>query len=144
MGAEGRFVFDTNTLVSAACFSGSFGRRAFDHVLDHATFVTCNEAIDELINVIFRAKFERFSPRTERAEFIDIFLVEAEVVPITGTLKICRDPTDDKFLELALAGRAQFIVTRDKDLLVLDPFRGVQIVDAESLVALLAAPTKGG
>ena len=139
MGATGRFVFDTNTLVSAACFSRSFGRRAFDHVLDNAAFVTCDEAIDELIDVIFRTKFERFSPRTERLEFIDIYVVEAEVVPITGTLKVCRDPTDDKFLELADTGKADYLITRDNDLLVLNPFRGVQICDAERLVGLLGA-----
>ena len=53
-------------------------------------------------------------------------------------------PTDDKFLELAVAGQLQFIVTRDQELLVLDPFQVTSILDAERLVALLAAQDKAG
>ncbi len=40
----------------------------------------------------------------------------------------CRDPKDNKFLELAVAGNADCIVTGDKDLLVLDPFRNIRII----------------
>nr|WP_294518875.1 putative toxin-antitoxin system toxin component, PIN family [uncultured Rhodopila sp.] len=40
----------------------------------------------------------------------------------------CRDPTDDKFLELAVNGRTDLILTGDADLLVLNPFRGIPIL----------------
>lgn len=40
----------------------------------------------------------------------------------------CRDPKDNKFLELAFAGKANCIVTGDKDLLVMHPFRGINII----------------
>jgi putative PIN family toxin of toxin-antitoxin system len=40
----------------------------------------------------------------------------------------CRDPKDNKFLELAIAGNAECIVTGDKDLLELNPFRNIQII----------------
>ena len=66
------------------------------------------------------------------------------MIPITGVLSACRDPTDDKFLELAVAGQLQFIVTRDQELLVLDPFQVTSILDAERLVALLAPQDKAG
>jgi predicted nucleic acid-binding protein len=52
----------------------------------------------------------------------------AELVEITERITACRDPTDDKFLELATSGRADVIVTGDLDLLVLSPFRGIPIV----------------
>jgi putative PIN family toxin of toxin-antitoxin system len=62
-----------------------------------------------------------------------VFLAElarvVELVAITQRITLCRDPRDDKFLELALAGRADFLVTGDVDLLALDPFHGTRILD---------------
>ncbi|MGH7121059.1 MAG: putative toxin-antitoxin system toxin component, PIN family [Acetobacteraceae bacterium] len=42
--------------------------------------------------------------------------------------RVCRDSTDDKFLEVAVNGRADLILTGDLDLLVLNPFRGIRII----------------
>jgi putative PIN family toxin of toxin-antitoxin system len=53
---------------------------------------------------------------------------QAELVAITEAVAACRDPDDDKFLELAVSGRADVLVTGDDDLLVLDTFRGIPIV----------------
>jgi predicted nucleic acid-binding protein len=50
-------------------------------------------------------------------------------VSVPGGLRACRDPDDDKFLELAVHGHADVIVSGDMDLLAPDPFRGVRIVD---------------
>ena len=58
----------------------------------------------------------------------------AELVTITERVAVCRDPTDDKFLELAINGRADMIVTGDLDLLVLDRFRGIPIVTPRDFV----------
>jgi len=56
--------------------------------------------------------------------------IEKEALFIEPVVKIseCRDPKDNKFLELAVAGNAYCIVTGDKDLLVLTPFRGIKII----------------
>ena len=56
------------------------------------------------------------------------FLELVEMVDITRTIVDCRDPRDDKFLELATSGHAQFILTNDKDLLVLNPYENISIV----------------
>jgi len=53
---------------------------------------------------------------------------KAELITIVERITACRDPTDDKFLELAVNGRADMIVTGDLDLLVLHPFRGIPII----------------
>lgn len=50
------------------------------------------------------------------------------LVPINYRIRACRDPKDDKFLELAVNGSASLIITGDKDLLALDPFRGIGII----------------
>jgi putative PIN family toxin of toxin-antitoxin system len=55
-------------------------------------------------------------------------LATAELVTITERIACCRDPHDDKFLELAVSGRADMIVSGDADLLALNPFCGIPIV----------------
>jgi putative PIN family toxin of toxin-antitoxin system len=58
----------------------------------------------------------------------------AELVAITEKIAACRDPTDDRFLELAVNGNADLIVSGDKDLLVLNPFRDIPIVAPATFV----------
>jgi putative PIN family toxin of toxin-antitoxin system len=58
----------------------------------------------------------------------------AELVPIVERIHACRDPDDDKFLELAVNGRADVIVSGDHDLLVLNPFRGIPIIDPGAFI----------
>jgi predicted nucleic acid-binding protein len=55
-------------------------------------------------------------------------LLAAETVTITERIAACRDPTDDKSLELAVNGQADLVVSGDADLLVLNPFQGIPIV----------------
>lgn len=64
--------------------------------------------------------------------------MRSEAVWFEPTLRVndCRDPKDDKYLELALAAGAEIIVSSDADLLVLDPWRGVRIVRPASYLAL--------
>ena len=62
---------------------------------------------------------------------------EATLVTATERLSLCRDPWDDKFLELAAAGRASHLVTGDRDLLALDPFRGTRIMTPAALLGEL-------
>jgi putative PIN family toxin of toxin-antitoxin system len=71
----------------------------------------------------------RFAPRNDSGDLQRIFDV-AELVSIAERVAVCRDPADDKFLELAVNGRADVIVTGDDDLLALGSFRGVPIVTA--------------
>lgn len=53
---------------------------------------------------------------------------ESTLVDINEKIKECRDPKDDKFLELAVSGKADFIISGDGDLQVLNPFRKIKIV----------------
>ncbi len=55
-------------------------------------------------------------------------MAAAELVEIAGRIAACRDPKDDKFLELAVSGQPDMIVTGDADLLALDPFRDIPII----------------
>jgi putative PIN family toxin of toxin-antitoxin system len=65
-----------------------------------------------------------------RLEIIDDFIALAYVVKPTVEIVECRDPNDDKLLELACSANAKCIITGDQDLLVLNPFRGIPIKTA--------------
>jgi putative PIN family toxin of toxin-antitoxin system len=63
-------------------------------------------AMSELANVFFRQKLDRYVCRDERQHFLRQLASTAEFVPIVQIVRECRDPKGDKFLEVALTGRA--------------------------------------
>ncbi len=82
----------------------------------------------ELAETLARPKFDPYVSRPDRQKFFELFARVAEWVPVTTTIRRCRDPKDDKFLELAVDGKADWIITGDKDLLELSPFRSTSIL----------------
>ena len=122
-----RGVFDNNVLVSAALLGG-VSRRAFDKFLDSGTVLISVPVLLELADVLNRPKFDKYVTHDERMRFMVSFLKVAEMIEVSGTITVCRDPKDNKLLELAVSGTANFLITGDKDLLVLNPFRGVEII----------------
>ena len=82
-----------------------------------------------------RDKFDRYLTGSERGEFLEAFVERAMFVEPTEEIRACRDAKDDKFLELAVSGSADCIITGDSDLLSLNPFRGIPIVTAAHFLA---------
>ena len=66
-------------------------------------------------------------------------MAAAELVSITERIAACCDPTDDKFLELAVNGHADLLVTGYDDLLALNPFRDIPIVTPAAFVQGVAS-----
>jgi putative PIN family toxin of toxin-antitoxin system len=122
-----RGVFDNNVLVSAALLGG-VPRKAFDKLLDNGVVLVSVPVLLELADVLNRPKFDKYVTHDERMRFMVSFLKVAEMVEISQSIAVCRDPKDDKLLELAISGTADFLVTGDKDLLVLNPFHRVEII----------------
>lgn len=96
---------------------------------------------EELDDVLSRHRFERYVTRQERAVFLRDLLRMAMSVTITERVRACRDPKDDKILELAVNGRANYIVTSDDDLLDLNPFRGIAIVRPAEFLTIVDSET---
>src|SRR5438105_2837669 len=128
MSLEPRYVFDNNAVVSALLFEQSVPGQAFHAALDRGGILLSQATFAELTEVLGRKKFDRYVTREEREQFLALLLREATVVEIMEEIRACRDPKDDKFLELAIRGGASCLVTGDQDLLVLHPFRGVPVV----------------
>ena len=129
-----RAVLDTNVAVSAALLPRSTPRRAFDQVLEHGTFLVSVSTIAELNEVLRRPRFDRYLTEEKRLEFLAAVVRESELVEVTAVVSVCRDPKDDKFLELALSGAATHIISGDNDLLALHPFRGISILSPQDFV----------
>ena len=123
-----RVVLDVNVIVSAMLSENSVPRAAFDRALNQGTVLFSDALSEESRRVFVRGRFDRYVTLRERAEFFEGLVSDAEFVEITETIQVCRDPKDDRILELAVNGNAAYIVTGDADLLVLNPFRGIEIL----------------
>ena len=81
----------------------------------------------ELASIMEREKFERYAPLAVRRRFVALICATARIVAIRRSLRLCRDPKDDKFLDVAVNGGADILVSGDADLLVLDAVEGIPI-----------------
>jgi putative PIN family toxin of toxin-antitoxin system len=130
-----RVVLDTNALVSRLLASRSTPALAVDRAMTQDRILASDATLMELADVLGRGKFDPYVTIGERQEFLRLFDRIAERVEIVRIVRACRDPKDDKFLELAVNGSAETIVTGDADLLALDPFQGIAIMTPASFVA---------
>jgi len=90
--------------------------------------------MEELEEVLRRPAFEKYVSERARLEFLAALADQAEIVPITFHTSECRDAKDNKFLELAVSGHATHIVSGDGDLLVMNPFHGIGIMNPEEFL----------
>ena len=104
-----------------------------------AAILMSRELADELNDVLSRPRFDRYADRENREEFLQDLVRQAESVEVTERVRACRDPKDDKILELAVNGNADFIVTGDDDLLVMNPFRNIEILRAAEFLAVVGS-----
>jgi predicted nucleic acid-binding protein len=79
--------------------------------------------------------FDRYLTGEERGAFLSALINDAELIEITREVRACRDPKDDKFLELAACGSATHLISGDDDLLSLNPFEGIPILTAAAFIA---------
>ena len=129
-------VVDTNVLVSALLQPRSSSARAVSMVLDGLKVFYSEATLDELRLVLGRKKFDRYLTQEERRSFLSDYLLAAIPVINVHTVSECRDPNDDKFLELALSGEADLILSGDGDLPSLHPWRSVSILSPAQYLAL--------
>jgi putative PIN family toxin of toxin-antitoxin system len=114
-----RFVIDTNTLVSAFILSRtSTAAQVYYKIKDKGEIVVSKDVFDEFTNVFIRPKFDKYISLDNRLNAIQDLRKLVKFVAVTHFIKACRDPKDNKFLELAIDAGAECIVTGDKDLLV--------------------------
>jgi putative PIN family toxin of toxin-antitoxin system len=130
-----RVVIDTNVLLSSLFFTTSTPAQAVDKAVTKAQLVATAETLRELIEKLLSPKFDRYVSRERRDALLIRLAPLIEIVEVLQPIRAARDPKDDKFLEAAVNGRADVIVTGDGDLLELNPFRGIAILKPTGYLA---------
>jgi len=122
-----RIVVDTNMVVSGLLFPRSELNRALRKA--QARVMLASEATKlELVEVMLRPKFDPYIDLEIRRQLAAEYIRACVAIPVHSAIRACRDPKDDKFLELAVNGRADKIITGNLDLLALHPFRAIPII----------------
>jgi uncharacterized protein len=101
MSDKPRLVFDAGVVVSAALFQGSTPDLALRRGLQAGELLASNATVTELTEVLARPKFDRCLTRDERDLFLAKYVQRVTLIEVTSEIKLCRDPKDDKYLELA-------------------------------------------
>src|SRR5262245_57439006 len=100
MTTTDRFVLDTNTIVSAVLLPTSIPRQAFDRAFDTGVVLVSEQTIAELTEVLQRRRFDRYIREEERLQFLATFIRDTTLTRVTETITDCRDPKDNRFLEV--------------------------------------------
>ncbi len=139
-----RIVVDTNLVISASMKNSSVPLFIMRWINDNGTFLYSDETIEEIMRVSGYKKLQKFIDadvvrkllrNIKRGEFItpDVAFVD------------CADADDNKFLDLAVSGRAHCLVSGDKrHLLPLHPFKGIPILSPADFLITFVRPHKGG
>ena len=122
-------VIDTNVLISRLLLPQSMPAQAVRKATQEGKLLVSEDTMNELADVLSRRKLDPYVSLEERKQFLRDLASIVEFVPIIRIVRACRDPRDDKFLEVALNGKADLILTGDPDLLAMHPWQGVQIVN---------------
>ena len=139
MRSSRRVVFDTNALISAAILQNSVSNQALTLAAEQFEIVVSEATWTEFETRIERPKLFRYFGNLEaqREEVVKTIGRVVKHIVLQTAVTDCRDPDDNKFLALALDSAAESIVTGDRDLLELHPWRGVQVLTAGDFLRVM-------
>ena len=126
-----RVIVDTNCWISFL-----IGRR-LSRLVDllsneRIQLIICDELLAEIREVTSRSKFSKYFPKSEIDSLVEFLKLIGEPFEPTQTIKLCRDEADDYLLALAIESKAHYLVTGDKDLLVIQKIENCRIVDIQT------------
>jgi len=138
-----RIVLDSTVLVSAFLTANGAADVVIQRARDGSVLVYASDAIlDETQKVLAYPRLVqqyRYTPQDVQAFCDRVRAAVILVSPLPPFPTICRDPDDDMVLACVRAAAVQYLVTRDKDLLVLQQYEGITIITPEAFLALLRA-----
>ncbi len=130
-----RLVIDTNVFVSMIIRPGYLSDAIIEKIDRGAIVLYSAETLSELIEVLGRRKFARYTTKEDIAAFVGWLADAGELVAITREVKASADPKDNKFLSLAVSGAADAIISGDKKhLLSLGSFDGIPILSPSDFI----------
>lgn len=135
-----RTVIDTGIFISSLLRPNSVPAKVANFIFTSAVLFVSQRLLAEVTEVARRPKFASLIDEEDLQDLLNVLHDAGEMVALDQHVRACRDPDDDHILSLAVNGRATWIVSGDKDLLALDPFRGIRIVSPADYLALASRP----
>ena len=122
-----KVILDTNLWISFL-ISGNFNE--IDKLLEEKRIILIfsDELLEEFIDVIQRPKFRNYFSLQDIQQLLNAFDQFGKLVEVNSTVAICRDAKDNFLLNLALDGKADYLITGDKDLLVIERIKKTRIL----------------
>jgi len=133
-----RVVIDSNVFVSILIRPTKAFSSFVDYIDQHGTVLYSTETLAELVDVLRRRKFAAYTTPEEVTEFVGWIVAVGELVTVSEPVTGSRDPKDNKFLAVAAAGNADYLVSGDKDLLVLGQIGSIPIVSPRGFLAAVS------
>ena len=128
-------VIDTNVFISALLNPLGTPKKVINIAVSQFTILQSEATYQELATRISKKKFDKYLEKDDRLDFLSSLKNRSLFVDIWHETRVCSDLDDNKFLELAVSGMAQYIITGDKELLILNTYQGIPIITpAEFLV----------
>jgi len=129
-------VVDTNVIISALLKSKNCSQILEALKQNKIGLVLSEKLLEEIWEVIGNLKFE--FTEGEKQELKELLKEKSKLVEPKEAISICRDIKDNIILECAVSGKVDFIITGDKDLLVLKSFRKIPIVSPRQFLKILS------
>ena len=120
-------VIDTNVLISSALSTKGVPAQIVSYFILHSKIIFSDETFEEFYSRLWRPKFDRYISREKRKSILLDFSNIGEWVEIGGTIELCRDSDDNKFLEVAVKANATMLVSGDRDLTDMKNIEGIPI-----------------
>ena len=133
-------VVDTSVILSAAILPGSVPGQAIEFVLDNGKLLHSSATIAEADRILRKPRFNRYRTEKDRLDLLTLLVNSGREVDILVSVVACRDPNDDMFLDVAVNGAADYLVSGDADLLALHPFRGIPILSPADFLTAVGSP----
>jgi len=129
-----RVVFDTNVFISAFVISGSLAEKAILKIIEgEDALLISKDIIDEVLSVLS----SKFGREREGLSHVAVTLSElTELVKPARRIKLLKEEPDNRILECAIYGEADFLVTGDKEILQLREYKGVKIIGLKEYLEL--------
>jgi hypothetical protein len=126
MGNE-KIILDTNLWISFL-ISKNFSQ--LDELIENKniTLVFSNELLEEFIEVVRRPKFKKYLSEEDIANLLNYFDLYSKIIEVKSDVQLCRDQKDNFLLNLSIDSKAHFLITGDKDLLVLKRVQKTKII----------------
>ena len=113
-------VIDTNVFISAALSPHGKAYQAVAKAINKFVIVQSEATYRELTERIYKSKFNKYISDDNRQKFLNVINNNSQFIEVKSQIKTCRDPDDNKFLELFKDANAEFLLTGDRDLLSLN------------------------